>query len=168
MEPIVLFSIQFTLSLLVFALIAVWYVAPQLARLPKDLALVPLLWVHAFRIIGGTILAPGAADAAVPSDFRTMIGYGDLTTAFLAILALLAIRFHFPGKFLLVWLFLIVGTADTVNAIVQSIRDSVFNYTLGSNWIIVTLYVPALIVSSVLIFINLLKPNTPAVNRSEA
>jgi hypothetical protein len=158
MEPIVLFGIQFTVSLLIYVLIAAWYVAPRLVGLPKELALVPLLWVHAFRIVGGTILAPGAVDAAVPQDFRTMIGYGDMITAFLAILAIVALRIRFPGALALVWLFLIVGAADTVNAIVQSVRDSVFNNYLGVNWVIVTAYVPALIVSSVLILIYLLRP----------
>ncbi|MGO8950953.1 MAG: nuclear transport factor 2 family protein [Ktedonobacterales bacterium] len=65
MKPIALFGIQFTMSLLVFALIAAWYVVPRLSKLPKELALVPLLWVHAFRIIGGTILAPGSVDPAL-------------------------------------------------------------------------------------------------------
>lgn len=128
----------------------------------REAALVPLLWVHAFRIIGGTILAPGAVSSGVPADFRTMIGYGDLATAILAIIALIALRVRFPGALLLVWLFLIVGTADTVNAIVQSMRDSVFNYPLGINWVIVTMYVPGLIVSSVLILLYLLKPVKPA------
>jgi hypothetical protein len=161
MEPIVLFGIQFTLSLLAYALIAGWYVAPRLARLPREAALVPLLWVHAFRIIGGTILAPGAVSSAVSPDFRAMIGYGDMITALLSIIALIALRVRFPGALLLVCLFLLVGTADTVNAIVQSMRDSVFNYPLGINWVIVTMYVPALIVSSVMILLYLLKPGKP-------
>ena len=38
---------------------------------------------------------------------------------------------------------------DTVNAIIQAVRDSVSTYALGVNWVIVTLYVPALLVSSV-------------------
>jgi hypothetical protein len=46
-EPITLFGIQFTLSLAAYALIALWYVTPRLSRLPLELALVPLLWVHA-------------------------------------------------------------------------------------------------------------------------
>ena len=69
MEPVVIFGIQFTLSLVAYALIAAWYGVPRLSRLPRDLALMPLLWIHAFRIVGGTILAPGAVDAAVPLDF---------------------------------------------------------------------------------------------------
>lgn len=63
-EPIVLFGIQFTFTLVVYSLIARWYVEPRLSRLSPELAFVPLLWVHAFRIIGGSILAPGPVPPA--------------------------------------------------------------------------------------------------------
>lgn len=162
MAPIVLFGIQFTFSLAAYALIAWWYLAPRLTRLPREAALVPLIWVHAFRMVGGTILAPGAVDSAVPMDFRTMIGFGDMTTAVLALLALVALRLRFGGAIALVWLFLTVGLLDTVNAIIQSMRYSVFDHGLGVNWVIVTAYVPALLVSSVLIFIHLRRPGTSA------
>ena len=159
MEPIILFGIQFTMSLVAYALIAFWYVAPRLSRLPREGALVPLLWVHAFRIVGGTILAPGAVDAGVPAAFRVMIGYGDLATAFLALLALIALRSRFSGAIPLVWVCIVVGMLDTVNAIIQSVRYNVFTYALGLNWVIVTIYVPALLVSSLLVFMQLLSPN---------
>jgi len=162
MEPIVLFGIQFTFSLAAYALGAWWYLAPRLSQLPREVALVPLIWIHAFRIVGGTILAPGAVEAAVPIDFRTMIGIGDMATASLALLALIALRFRIRGAIALVWLFVAVGLLDTVNAIIQSMRYSVFNFGLGVNWVIVTIYVPALLVSSVLIFIHLRRPGQSA------
>lgn len=158
MEPIVLFGIQFTFFLVAYSLIAWWYGAPRLSRLPREAALVPLVWIHAFRMVGGTILAPGAVDAAVPAEFRTMIGLGDMATALLALLALVALRARWSGAIALVWLFLAVGMVDTVNAIIQSMRFSVFAHGLGLNWVIVTTYVPALLVSSVLIFIQLRRP----------
>ena len=157
MEPTVLFGIQFTLSLAAYALIAFWYVVPRLSRLPREAAIVPLLWIHAFRVVGGTILAPGAVEAGVPMEFRTMVGYGDLATAALALLALIALRVRFSGAIALVWLCVVVGMLDTVNAIIQSMRDSVFTYALGVNWVIVSVYVPALLVSSLLIFMQLLR-----------
>lgn len=157
MEPLALFGIQFTLSLLAYALIGLWYVAPRLARLPRQAALAPLLWVHAFRIVGGTILAPGAVDPGVPAAFRTMVGLGDLATAFLALLAIVALRARLPGAIGLVWLCLIVGALDTANAIVQSVGYNVFVYPLGINWVIVAIYVPALLVSSALIVWRLLR-----------
>ena len=57
---------------------------------------------------------------------------------------------------------------DTVNAIIQSIRFSVFTYPLGVNWVIVTMYVPALLVSSLLIFLQLLGPNRSATTTPQA
>jgi hypothetical protein len=155
MPPIVLFGIQFTLSLAAYGLLAWWYLAPRLGRLPREVALVPLVWIHVGRVVGGTILAPGAVDASVPMDFRTMIGYGDMATAVLALVALIALRLRWRGAIGLVWLFLAVGLLDTANAIIESMRYSVFTFALGVNWVIVTAYVPALLVSSVLIFIHL-------------
>ncbi|MEO8666910.1 MAG: hypothetical protein ABI399_00220 [Bauldia sp.] len=162
MEPIVLFSVQFTLSLIAFALLAAWYVVPRLSMLPPERAVVPLLWVHVFRIVGGTILAPGAVEAAVPPAFRTIVGIGDIATGVLALVALVALRARLAGALALVWLCVVVGTLDTANAIVQSMRYSVFNDALGVNWVIVTLYVPALLVSTVLIFWQLFRSRRAA------
>ena len=162
MGPIVLFGIQFTLSLAAYLFIAFWYVAPRLSKLPLETALVPLLWVPAFRTVGGTILAPGSVEAAVPMAFRVMIGYGDLATAFLALLALIALRARFSGAISLVWLCMIVGNLDTLNAIIQSVRYNVFTYSLGLNWVIVTIYVPTLLVCSLLIVMQLLSTNRSA------
>jgi hypothetical protein len=135
-----------------------------LSRLSLELALAPLLWVHAFRVVGGTILAPGSVGPGVPTAFREMIGYGDLATAALALLALLALRAHFPRAVAFVWVCVTVGTLDTVNAIIQSMRYSVFTDALGVNWVIVTLYVPALIVSSFLIFMTLVRSRRTSVD----
>ncbi len=163
MKPIVLFSIQFSLSLLAYALIAAWYVYPRLRLLPRNVALQPLLWVHAFRIVGGTILAPGSVGPGVPTDFQKMIGYGDLVTAAVALLALVAVRMRLSASIPLVWLVIGVGTVDTVNAIIQSMRYDVFTHVLGLNWVIVTVYVPALLVSSVLIVLQLMRRPEPDV-----
>lgn len=162
MQPIVLFGIQFTFSLAAYALAAWWYLAPRLARLPREIALVPLVWIHVLRIAGGTILAPGAVGDAVPADFRNMIGYGDMLTALLAMVALVALRLRVRYAIALVWLFVVVGLVDTVNAIIESMRFSVFNLPLGVNWVIVTSYVPALLVSTVMILIQLRRPRSSA------
>jgi hypothetical protein len=165
-EPIVLFGIQFTFTLVVYSLIARWYVAPRLSRLSPELALVVLLWVHAFRIVGGSILAPGAVGPGVPTAFREMIGYGDMATAFLALFALIVLRVRWTYAIACVWLCVTVGLLDTGNAIIQSMRYSVFSEPLGVNWIIVTVYVPALLVSSLLILMKLLGPVRARARRS--
>lgn len=157
MEPIVLFGVQFTFSLVIYIVIAVWYVMPRLSKQPREIALAALLWVHVFRVVGGTILAPGAVEASVPMDFRVVVGLGDMATAILALVAIVALHNHWHYGIALAWLCVTVGMLDTVNAIIQSMRYSIFAYALGINWVIVTIYVPALIVSSVLIFRLLLK-----------
>lgn len=57
----------------------------------------------------------------------------------------------------LVWLVVTVGMLDTINAIIQSMRYDVFTHALGVNWVIVTIYVPALLVSSALILWQLVR-----------
>jgi hypothetical protein len=156
-DPQVLFSIQFTFVLIAYALAARWYVWPRIASLPAALALVPLIWVHVFRIVGGTILAPGSVGPGVPSEFREMVGYGDMITGALALIALVLLRSQGARALWFVWVFVIVGLADTVNAVIQSTRFHVFDQPLGLNWVIVTAYVPALLVSTYLIFVVLLR-----------
>src|SRR5262245_34213979 len=109
MNPVALFGFQFTLSLVAYTLLAVWYVAPWLAKQPRETALQPLVWVHAFRMVGGTVLAPGAVGVGVPILFQRLVGFGDLGTSCLALLALVSLRYRFRWAIALVWLLLIVG-----------------------------------------------------------
>ena len=156
-DPLVLFSIQFTFALVAYALAARWYVWTRISSLPPVVALVPLVWVHVFRFIGGSILAPGSVGPGVPTEFREMIGYGDMVTAALALIAVIALRTWGSRAIWFVWVFVVVGLLDTANAVVQSLRFNVFDDPLGVNWVIVTAYVPALLVSSYLIIVELLR-----------
>jgi hypothetical protein len=161
-EPLALFSIQFTCALTAYALAARWYVVPRLRPLPAAVALMPLVWVHVFRIAGGSILAPGSAGPGVPDAFREMVGYGDMVVAALALGTVIVLRARWSHAVAAVWVFVAIATLDTVNAIIQSMRYSVFDYPLGVNWVIVTPYVPALLVSTYLIVVELLrKDETP-------
>jgi len=153
----VLFSIQFTFALLAYALAARWYLWPRISQLSPVIALVPLVWIHVFRIAGGSILAPGSVGPGVPAEFREMVGYGDMFTAALALIALIALRARGDRALWFVWVFVIVGLADTTNAVIQSMRFNVFDQPLGVNWVIVTAYVPALLVSSYLILVELVR-----------
>jgi hypothetical protein len=156
-EPLVLFGIQFTFVLIAYALAARWYVVPRLRHLPPVVALVPLVWVHVFRIVGGSILAPGSVGPGVPAAFREMVGYGDMVTAALALLTLITLRVRGRDAIWFVWVFVTVGLLDTANAVVQSMRYNVFDKPLGVNWVIVTAYVPALLVTSYLVIVELLR-----------
>jgi len=161
MSPFVLFNIQFVFVLIAYVLAAMWYVAPRLSLMSRQAALVPLLWVHVFRIAGGIILAPGSVEAAVPDSFRTAIGYGDMFIGVLALISLIALRMKAPWAVAFVWIAIVLGMLDTANAFIQSLSDNIFVYALGLNWVIVTLYVPALLVSGVMIFRQLLRRDAP-------
>jgi len=161
-DPLALFSIQFTFVLIAYALAARWYLWPRIAPLPAAVAVVPLIWVHVFRVVGGSILAPASVGPSVPAEFRELVGYGDMITGALALFALILLRVRGARALWFVWLFVIFGLADTVNAVIQSMRFSVFDDPLGLNWVIVTAYVPALLVSTYLIFVVLLRSRSTA------
>jgi len=161
-DPLALFSIQFTFVLIAYALAARWYLWPRIAPLPAAVAVVPLIWVHVFRVVGGSILAPASVGPSVPAEFRELVGYGDMITGALALIALILLRARGARALWFVWLFVIFGLADTVNAVIQSMRFSVFDEPLGLNWVIVTAYVPALLVSTYLIFVVLLRSRSTA------
>ena len=74
---------------------------PRLSERPREAALQPLLWVHAFRVAGGAVLAPGAVAAAVPIAFQRLVGYGDLITA--------ALRARLAGAIAVTWTVLVLG-----------------------------------------------------------
>ena len=69
MEPIVLFGIQFSFALAAYALVAWWYGAPRLGRLPRELALVPLLWIHTFESSAGRSWPPAPSMRLCPRTF---------------------------------------------------------------------------------------------------
>jgi len=110
-----------------------------------------------FRFVGGSILAPGSVGPGVPTEFREMVGFGDMVTAALAVITLIALATWGSRAIWFVWVFVTFGLLDTANAVVQSLRYSVFDKPLGVNWVVVTAYVPALLVSSYLIVVELVR-----------
>ena len=90
MDVLAIFGLQFALSLVVFSLMAKWFVAPWLAGRPREEALVPLIVPHAFRHIGMLFLVPGVVAQPLPGAFAKPAAYGDLVAGVLAIVALIA------------------------------------------------------------------------------
>ncbi len=153
MDALSIFGLQFVLSLIVYALLAKWYVAPWLAEKPIHQALIPLIFLHAFRHIGLAFLVPGVVAQPLPSFFSSPAAYGDLVSGLLALLALIALRGGWGLALWLIWLFNIVGTVDLLNAL----RHANVVPLLGATWYIPTFLVPALLVTHVMIFARLLK-----------
>ncbi|MCI0553117.1 MAG: hypothetical protein L0287_19390 [Anaerolineae bacterium] len=157
MDAFQIFGLQTTLSLIVYTLIAKWYVWPRLTALPLHEALVPLLFVHTLRHVGMTVLVAGVVDPDVPQSFTVPLAYGDLVAALLALFSIFALRGRWSLVLPLVWVFNIWGFVDLLNAAYQGIRIDATRYDLGAGWFIPTFFVPALYVTHVMIFMLLLK-----------
>lgn len=151
MDIYAIFGLQFVLTVIVLALMAKWYAAPWLAEKPFEFALTLLIVPHAFRHIGLSFFVPGVVAGPLPNDFATTAAYGDLISALLAILSLVAIRGRWTLAIPSVWLFSVVGMSDLLNALRQT--DAVPNF--GATWYIPTFLVPLLLVTHVMIFVRL-------------
>jgi hypothetical protein len=157
MDPQIIFISQTIWSFACYALVARWYVAPRLARMPLAGALVLLSLPHLLRPVGATFLVPGVVGGELPTAFAVPAAYGDILTALLTLLAIVALRAHWPFALGLVWLFNVIGAVDLVNAYVQGARLEIPNqYILGATWLIPTFLVPGLLVLHAMAFAQLI------------
>lgn len=146
-----IFLTQFTLSIFVYGLLARWYVTPRLSRLPAKEVLALLVIPHMFRYIGLSFEVPQLAGFSLRADFAGAAAYGDLASAFLAILAVFALRNDWRISIPLAWVFNTVGVVDLANALRQI--DVVTQF--GVVWYIPTFIVPVLLVTHFMIFTRL-------------
>ena len=137
-------------------LIAKWYVMPTLRTLPRAQALVPVLLFHSFRFIGLAFLIPGVTTQELDPRFANPAAYGDLLAAFLALVAIAALRGEWRVAVPLVWVFNVEGTLDLLNALTQGLRYTE-DGALGATYFIPAVVVPALLVSHVMVFVILLR-----------
>jgi YHS domain-containing protein len=125
--------------------------------------------VHLFRFIGLIALVPTHFDPTpfgFTQTYLMQVAWGDYAANILAILAILAVQRGWASARFLAWAFVLVGTADTANAGAQmavNIHDQNLVGALG--WLILTIYVPALIVTEVATFYLLVKSAPQAVPR---
>ncbi len=156
MDNQLIFALQFLMSLLVYTLIAQWFIKPWLAKKSNHEALTLLILPNAFRHIGLVFLATGVIAHPLPSVFAEPAAYGDFITAILAIFSMIALRKAWAIALPLTWIFNIVGSLDLLNALIIGARLDIFN-NLGAAWYIPTFIVPALLVTHVMIFARLVK-----------
>jgi len=158
MNPLAVLSIQSTLSLVAFSLIAWWHVEPRLEARSREDALVPLLWVQVFRYAPLALYAPGQVDSRIPADVAAAVALGDLGAAGVALVALVALRLRARSAIALTWTFSLVGAADLVFATSKAVAAQMYRFPMGWNWYILNFYVPMIVVSHVLIVRHLLRP----------
>ena len=136
-------------------LLARWYVAPRLARLPRESALQPLLALHTFRYIGLVFLAPAAAPSLAQS-FAIPAGLGTALAGILALASIALLRARSRFAIPLIWIFSVEGLADFANAFIQA-RSATVVSELGAAYYVPIVIVPAAVVSHVMILGLLLR-----------
>jgi hypothetical protein len=140
-------EIATALNFAIFALIAVWYVAPWLRTQPLAAALTPLVWVQVFRDIALQIFSAQHFGFLVSNSTRDMIAYGDVAGTILALIALVALRYRAQIAVPLVWLLILETVADLLNGTVLGLDEQLFEKAYGVTWLILAFYVPMLWVS---------------------
>jgi len=135
------------LSFVVFALAAVWYVAPWLAALRRADALALLLWIHAFRHVALQIFSAQRFGFAVSDTTRDQIAGGDVIGMILAVVTIIALRYRMRLAIVLAWAFVLETAVDLVSSTIAGVREQLFATASGVTWLILTFYVPLLWVS---------------------
>lgn len=156
MTPFTAIGIQSALSMIIFALLSVHYLLPHLRKLNLKKALIPLLWINTFRYLPLILLAPGQVSTQIPGSISNVIAYGDFVSGILALIAVLLIIYKAPGAIIITWIFLIVGTLDSINGVYTAISAEAYQFPLGFSWIVVTFFVPMIFVSEALIIHQLI------------
>lgn len=160
MTPFVIGSTLFVFSLLIYTLISIGYVYPALNKIQWDRALVPLLLIQCFRFMPLALLMPGQVSIAFPVIAAEILAYGHFISALFALLAVTLVWHKIRGGRVAVWLFSLIGLSDMLLAFVTGISFGVMNIPVGSALFIVTVYMPMVIVSHVLILVILFKTRT--------
>jgi len=151
------FLLSVAISMLSYALIAIWYVVPRLSKQPGVQALIPLFLLNTFRTEGVVFLLPQVMGGTLPASFAVPAAYGDFSTAVLALLVVIVLRYR-PGWALpFVWLFNLVGFADLSFALYNGAVVGLPFFHIGVAWFILTLYVPLLMVTHIIVFWFLLR-----------
>jgi hypothetical protein len=146
------FGVEFGMSLLVFSLLAKWYVWPYLRARPFAPALLMLLTPFLLRYLGLMSLVPGVVDPAVTQgSFAFYQAYGDFIAFLLALASFVLVRSGQKQALLVVWVFNVFGTLEFLNSVV---RGGVFGTggSIGAFWYIPVAYVPLGLVVHCLIF----------------
>ncbi len=135
------------LSFLIVVIMTVLYVAPWLATRQRAEALIPLLWIHAFRYVALQIYSAQQFGFAVSDTARDQIADGDVIATILAVISILALHYRLRVAPVLVWVFVAEATVDLANATIAGVHEQLFATASGVTWLILTFYVPLLWVS---------------------
>jgi len=154
-----LFRIQLALGYVVWLLCFSIYIWPRLKTMDRFDALRAIATLHSFRFFGLVFILPGIVGPDLPAGFATFAAYGDFATGVLAMLALLTARIR-PLFWSFVVAFNVVGATDIIVDYYHATQSGLpaMAGQLGSTYAIAIIYVPLLMITHVVAFYFLLRP----------
>ena len=135
------------LTIAVYGLIAWWYVAPGLNKLPRVQALTAILWVHVFRYCVLYIFVARREGYAISDVALTELVVGDLIGALLAMVAIVLFRLRSPLGLAATWLVVIATVGDFVIGFYTRHIEPPRGEAAGPWWLIFVYFAPAVLVS---------------------
>jgi hypothetical protein len=134
-------------TLVVFIVIARWYVAPWLAVRGRAEALIALLWIHVFRYVALQIFAAQREGFPISMGGALEIVIGDVGGAVIAFAAIVLLRQRAATGVILCWLLIAETATDTFLNIRGGVEEHLMGAATGVTWMILVFFVPAIIVS---------------------
>ncbi len=159
MSPQILFLTQLVLGYVACLLCFNVYVLPRLKSMGRFEAQRMIATLHSFRFFGLVFILPGVVGPSLPAGFATFAACGDFATGILAMLALFTVRVR-PIFWLFVVAFNLVGAADILLDYYHAIHVGLpaLAGQLGATYAIPILYVPILMITHIVAFYWLVRP----------
>jgi hypothetical protein len=163
MSPEIIFQMHLVLGYVAWLLCFGVYVWPRLRSMDRVAAQRAIATLHSFRFFGLVFILPGVVSPNLPADFAVFAAYGDLATGVLAMLALLTVRIG-PLFWLFVVAFNLVGTVDIIVDYYHAIQVGLPAHAewLGATYVIPIIYVPLLMITHIVAFYLLVRPQPNA------
>ena len=165
MSPETIFNLHLILGYVAWLLCFGVYLVPWVKSLDLIAAQRAIATLHSFRFFGLVFILPGVVGPNLPiAGFATFAAYWDLATGVLAMLALLMVRIR-PLFWLFVVAFNLVGIVDLILDYYHAIQVGLpaLAGQLGATYAIPIIYVPVLMITHVVAFYLLLRPQPKAV-----
>ncbi len=164
MSPQILFPVHLVLGYVACLLCFSTYALPRLKSMDRMEAQRVIATIHSFRFFGLVFILPGVVGPNLPAGFAAFAAYGDFATGILALLALLTVRVR-PLFWLFVVAFNLVGTVDILFDYYHAVEGGLpaLAGQLGAAYVIPIIYVPVLMITHILAFYWLLRPQPKTV-----
>jgi hypothetical protein len=158
-----IFRIQLVLGYAAWTLCFGAYFWPRLKAMNRFDAQRIIATLHSFRFFGLVFILPGVVGPNLPASFAVFSAYGDLATGLLALAALLTARVRALFWFFVV-AFNLAGATDILIDYYHAIRSNLpaMPGQLGAAYAIPIVYVPLLMITHVVAFYFLLRPQASA------